>query len=434
MLTLLLPTLWSPLEAASVFNGVLLPAASPSYAQLAGITAPIWLKLVRIGNQFSGYYSSDNVNWIQIGSTVTIAMGATANAGMVACAHSTSQLATATFTDVALTGSGSQPPSVSIPAAAGQSPVNGTTVSLSVLGADDGGETNLIYTWATTGNPPAAVAFSSNGQNASKNTIATFTRAGTYSLVVTIADQAGLSTTSNVDVTVNQALASIAVGPATVALNENGTQQFTAMAKDQFDFVLLIQPAFTWTTAGGSVDAAGLYTAPFASGSFLITAGSGAVKESATASVTLIPGDTDGDGKRTFVDLNTLLAALSNVPDYQSSHNLSQNDLLTVSDLDADGVLTNLDVSAELKMLANASGGSSALLANASATAAVLAPLEWSSATTAVRHGSAKQQLCAISGPRLPRQRSVRDIVVNSESADLLFEAWPSRISQAYYI
>ena len=41
---------------------------------------------------------------------------------------------------------------------------------LSVLGADDGGEPNLTYTWATTGTPPAAVTFSANGTNASKNT------------------------------------------------------------------------------------------------------------------------------------------------------------------------------------------------------------------------------------------------------------------------
>ncbi len=54
-----------------------------------------------------------------------------------------------------------------------------------MLGADDGGEANLTYTWATTGTPPAAVTFSANGTNAAKNTTATFTKAGTYTFQVT---------------------------------------------------------------------------------------------------------------------------------------------------------------------------------------------------------------------------------------------------------
>ena len=40
--------------------------------------------------------------------------------------------------------------------------------------ADDAGESGLIYTWATLGNPPAPVTFSANGTNASKNTTVTF--------------------------------------------------------------------------------------------------------------------------------------------------------------------------------------------------------------------------------------------------------------------
>ena len=43
---------------------------------------------------------------------------------------------------------------------------------LTVLGADDGGEANLTYTWSPTG--PAPLTFSANGTNASKNTTAIF--------------------------------------------------------------------------------------------------------------------------------------------------------------------------------------------------------------------------------------------------------------------
>src|SRR6185295_2614900 len=66
-------------------------------------------------------------------------------------------------------------PTVATPAAATPSPVPGTSTALSVLGADNAGEPALIYTWATTGTPPAAVTFSANGTNAAKNTTATFT-------------------------------------------------------------------------------------------------------------------------------------------------------------------------------------------------------------------------------------------------------------------
>ena len=46
-------------------------------------------------------------------------------------------------------------PTVAAPAAASPSPVTGTTTALSVLGADDGGEPGLTYTWAATRSPSA---------------------------------------------------------------------------------------------------------------------------------------------------------------------------------------------------------------------------------------------------------------------------------------
>lgn len=232
--------------------------STPSNAQITGITAPVWLKLVRVGNQFSGYYSPDNVTWTQIGTSVTISMGTTANAGLVACSHTSTQLTTATFTNVALTGTVNQAPTVSIASAANPSPATAATSNLSVLGADDAGEGNLIYSWAATGSPPGPVAFSSNGQNASKNAIATFTKAGSYSLAVTVIDQVGLSTTSTVNVNVNQTLIGIGAPSPTMAV---GTSQQLYLA-DQFGAPMAGNPATTWSASAGSITAAGLYTAP----------------------------------------------------------------------------------------------------------------------------------------------------------------------------
>jgi len=95
-----------------------------------------------------------------------------------------------------------QAPMVSKNAAASPSTVSGTTTSLSVLGVDDGGEGNLTYTWTTTGSPPGAVAFSVNGNNASKSTTATFGASGNYTLKVTLKDAQGLTTQSSITVAV----------------------------------------------------------------------------------------------------------------------------------------------------------------------------------------------------------------------------------------
>ena len=170
----------------------------------------------------------------------------------------TSNAAAVTVTDAA--------PTVATPAAATPGTVTGITTALSVLGADSdgGGESNLTYTWATTGTPPAAVSFSANGTNDAKNTTATFAVAGNYTFLVTITDMGGESTSSSVDVTVNQTLTSIAVTPAAASLGSDATQQFAAMSYDQFGNAMSSQPSCTWAVASGvgSIDSAsGLYTA-----------------------------------------------------------------------------------------------------------------------------------------------------------------------------
>ena len=178
-------------------------------------------------------------------------------------------------------------PTISVVASASPNPVTGTTTTLSVLGADASGESNLTYTWATTGTPPAAVTFSVNGTNAAKTSVATFTKAGSYAFTVTVTNVGGAFATSNVTVTVNQTLTTISISPATVALNSLATQPFTASAKDQFGAALSSQPSFAWSVdgGGGSITAGGLYTAPAAAGNATVRATSGGL--SGTASVTV---------------------------------------------------------------------------------------------------------------------------------------------------
>ena len=181
------------------------------------------------------------------------------------------------------------PPSITTAASASPNPVPGTTTALSVLGTDDGGESNLTYTWAATGTPPAGVTFSANGSNAAKNTTVTFTKAGNYTFQVTVKDQPGLTTTSSVTLTVAQTLTSIVVSPASTSVAPLATQQFGATARDQFATALPTQPTFTWTvTGGGTIDANGLFTAGATGGGpYAVTAQSGGTSGTATVSVSV---------------------------------------------------------------------------------------------------------------------------------------------------
>ena len=178
-------------------------------------------------------------------------------------------------------------PTVASSATANPATVTGTTTVLSVLGADDGGEVNLTYTWATSGVPPAPVSFGINGSNAAKNTIATFSKIGTYHFVVTITDSYGLTiTTSPVTVEVSPTL-TIAVSPASVALNLGALQTFTVSnATDQFGAGTALGVDRVWTCKGvGTLDQSGNYSAGTEVGYATISITSGGISGSASVLV-----------------------------------------------------------------------------------------------------------------------------------------------------
>ena len=74
----------------------------------------------------------------------------------------------------------------------------------------------------------------------------TFNEAGDYILTATVSDGFD-STTSSVNVTVEQTLTTVSVSPASVDLAPNATQQFTATVLDQFGNAMDAQPSFTWS-------------------------------------------------------------------------------------------------------------------------------------------------------------------------------------------
>jgi regulation of enolase protein 1 (concanavalin A-like superfamily) len=68
-----------------------------------GLTAPYWVRLVRSGNTFTGYRSSNGTTWTQQG-TATISMGSTVYVGLALTSHNSSSLCTATYDNVTAPG------------------------------------------------------------------------------------------------------------------------------------------------------------------------------------------------------------------------------------------------------------------------------------------------------------------------------------------
>jgi hypothetical protein len=86
-------------------------------------------------------------------------------------------------------------------------------------------------------------------------------------------------------------LTTIKVTPSSASVQTGNKQQFTAKGYDQFGQLLSSQPTFTWTVSGGgAISTTGLFTAGSTTGGpFTVTATSGAVKGTASVTVTNLP-------------------------------------------------------------------------------------------------------------------------------------------------
>jgi hypothetical protein len=180
-------------------------------------------------------------------------------------------------------------PTITKPASATPSPVTGKTTVLSVGATDPAGASSLTYTWTTTGTPPAPVTYSPNGTNAASTTTATFTKAGTYSLLVTATDPSHNSVTSPVTVLVNQTLTSLAITPNSASVVAGTTYQFTSQGFDQFGNALVTPPTFAWSvvSGGGTIGASsGLYTAPATAGTAKIQVAVGTISSTSNVTIT----------------------------------------------------------------------------------------------------------------------------------------------------
>ena len=102
-------------------------------------TYPYWTKLVRSGNSFSGYVSNDGMNWVAVGSSITITMASTVYFGLAVSSDSTTTLETATFDNVSTGQSSAPAPAITAVSATTGSIGGQVTITGNNFGAAQGG-------------------------------------------------------------------------------------------------------------------------------------------------------------------------------------------------------------------------------------------------------------------------------------------------------
>jgi hypothetical protein len=152
----------------------------------------------------------------------------------------------------------------------GPNPDYGTTANLCVYATDPAGQASLSYSWSLLGEVPAPVTFSDNNDYTADNTIATFSMAGTYTIMVTATDPSGLSASAGGTIQVEQSVTTLLISPPEATVAPLGTVSFVPTPLDQFGYTMSLQGigTVTWSVASGvgTVNNAGAYTAPASGG------------------------------------------------------------------------------------------------------------------------------------------------------------------------
>jgi beta-glucanase (GH16 family) len=102
-------------------------ASAQGAGSMHGVTAPQWLRLVRIGDTFTAYASADGVNWTQNGPSEMIPMGASVNVGLAVDAYNNAALNTAMFSSVSIVPGGWTDEDIGGPAASGSAAFDPTS-------------------------------------------------------------------------------------------------------------------------------------------------------------------------------------------------------------------------------------------------------------------------------------------------------------------
>jgi autotransporter-associated beta strand protein len=154
---------------------------------VAGLNSPYWLKVVRSGNTFTGYYSPNGTTWTQQGSA-TFTMASTVYVGFAVDSYNCWDLETATFDN--LTTSVTVPPAA--PAGLNGAAVNSSQINL-IWNAVTNATSYNVQRSTTSGGPYTTIATGVGTTNYSDTGLAATT---TYYYVVNAANAGGASANS----------------------------------------------------------------------------------------------------------------------------------------------------------------------------------------------------------------------------------------------
>lgn len=172
----------------------------------SGVEAPVWLRLERIGNNFSGYYSTDGANWSQVGNSVSASFSSSLYVGLPVSSHSTN-VVDAVFSDVNLSSD-----AVSV------SDLNITPASITIEGGE---EVKLLSTVLPSNAANKNITWSSNDE-----AIATISGdgvvkgIGTGEAIITISSEdGGLTSSCTVNVSSSYVpVTSISLSPENITI------------------------------------------------------------------------------------------------------------------------------------------------------------------------------------------------------------------------
>jgi hypothetical protein len=157
---------------------------------VGGLIAPYWVRLVRSGNTFTGYRSTNGVTWTQQGTT-TITIGATVYVGLALTSHNNSSSCVGTFDNVSVPNWTTAPPPTA-PAGLIAEAVSSTQINSQWNASSNAASYNLKRA-STNGGPYTIIATGVAATNYSDNGVSAGT---TYYYVVSAVNGAGESTNS----------------------------------------------------------------------------------------------------------------------------------------------------------------------------------------------------------------------------------------------
>jgi hypothetical protein len=250
---------------------------------------------------------------------VWTATGGTINSTGLFTADSTLGQFTVTAMDNAVSGEADVDVSTREPTAEAGGPyagVAGATITLDGSASFDPNNDIISYDWD----------FDDDGVfDDASGEIALFTSSvpGVFVVGLEVTDSEGSSDTDTATVTVGSSpvLTQIVVTPDPVDVVMGASMQFTASGFDQYGNPIAANPL--WTATGGAIDAAGLFTAAFVAGQFIVTATDGTVFGEAGVTIIDPPAQPEEyllfDGVDDFIEIPDSAALDLNVGEFTLS-------------------------------------------------------------------------------------------------------------------